>query len=126
MQKIFSSMMAAIGTQLKQSVKSFHSFTENLLLPTIQTRYGRTDTQSVFTFIVEAVDAVDGGTLVVAAEEEKVLRVLDLVGKQQGNRLQGLLASVHVVPQEQVVGIRGEPAVLEEPQQIIVLPMDVA
>lgn len=32
-QKIFSSMMAAIGRQLKQSVKVFHSFMLNLRLP---------------------------------------------------------------------------------------------
>lgn len=32
-QKIFSSMMAAIGRQLKQSVKVFQSFMLNLRLP---------------------------------------------------------------------------------------------
>ena len=32
-----------------------------------------------FALVVEAVDAVDGGALVVAAEDEEVLRVLDLV-----------------------------------------------
>jgi len=32
-QKIFSSIMAAIGRQLKQSVKVFHSFMLYLLLP---------------------------------------------------------------------------------------------
>lgn len=39
------------------------------------------------TFIVEAVDAVDGSTLVVASEDEKVLWVLDLVCQQQTDRL---------------------------------------
>ena len=31
-------------------------------------------------FVVKAIDTVDGGALVVPAEDEKVLRVLDLVG----------------------------------------------
>lgn len=77
------------------------------------------------TLIVEAVDAVDGGTLVVAPEQEEVLGVFDLVRQQQTDGLQRLLPSVHVVAQEQVVGLRGEAAVLKEPQQICVLSMDV-
>jgi hypothetical protein len=47
--------------------------------------------------VVEAVDAVHGGHLVVAAEEEQVLRVPQLVGEQQARRLDALLAAVHVV-----------------------------
>ena len=42
------------------------------------------------TFVVEAVDAVDAGALVVAAQQEKVLGVFDLVGQQQANGLQRL------------------------------------
>lgn len=41
--------------------------------------------------IVEAVDAVDAGALVVAPEEEEVLGVLDLVGQHQADGLQRLL-----------------------------------
>lgn len=67
------------------------------------------------TLVVEAVDAVDGGTLVVAPEQEEVLGVFDLVGQQQADGLQGLLPPVHVVAQEQVVCLWGKAAVLEEP-----------
>ena len=77
------------------------------------------------TLIVEAVDSVDGGTLVVAPEQEEVLRILDLVGQQQADGLQGLLPSVYVVAQEQVVALRRKAPVLEEPKQVVVLPVDV-
>lgn len=49
------------------------------------------------------VDAIDAGALMVAAQQEEVLRVLDLVGQQQAYRLQGLLAAIDIVAQEQVV-----------------------
>lgn len=52
------------------------------------------------TLVVEAVDAVDGGTLVVAPEQEEVLGVFDLVRQQQADGLQRLLPSVHVVAKE--------------------------
>ena len=61
----------------------------------------------------------------VAPEQEEVLGVFDLVGQQQADGLQGLLAPVHVVPQEQVVGFWGEASVLKQPQQVCVLPVDV-
>lgn len=38
------------------------------------------DGESPLALVVEAVDAVDAGTFVVATENEKVLWVLDLVG----------------------------------------------
>mmetsp|Transcript_41627 Transcript_41627/g.61077 ORF Transcript_41627/g.61077 Transcript_41627/m.61077 type:complete len:264 (+) Transcript_41627:174-965(+) len=76
--------------------------------------------------VVEAVDAVDGGAFVVAAQEEEVLRVLDLVGQEQADGLQALAPAVDVVAEEQVVGLRREAAVLEQTQQVVVLSVDVA
>lgn len=38
------------------------------------------DTMSTLALVIEAIDSVDGGTLVVTSEEEKVLWVLYLVG----------------------------------------------
>jgi len=52
------------------------------------------------TLVVEAVDAVDGRTLVVATQQEEVLRVLDLVCEQQAHALEAVLAPIHVVPVE--------------------------
>ncbi len=78
------------------------------------------------TLIVEAVDAVDGGTLVVSPQQEEVLRVFDLVGQQETDGLQRLLPSVHIVTQEQVVALRRVSSVLEESEQVVVLPVDIA
>lgn len=62
----------------------------------------------------------------VATEEEKVLRVLDLVGQEETDRLQRLLTPVDIVAQEEVVGLGGKAAVLEETEEVIVLAVDVA
>ena len=78
------------------------------------------------TLVVEAVNAVDAGAFVVAPEDEKVLRVLDLVGKEEADRLHALLASVDVVAQEQVVRLGREAAILEQAQQVVVLAVNVA
>jgi hypothetical protein len=45
------------------------------------------DVVSAFALIVEAVYAVDGSALVIASEDEKVFRVLDLICQQQANGL---------------------------------------
>ena len=83
------------------------------------------DAEAALALVVEAVDAVDGGALVVAPEEEEVVRVPDLVRQQQADGLDALLAAVHVVAQEQVVGRRRQAAVLEQPQEVRELPVDV-
>ena len=77
------------------------------------------------TFIIKPVYPVDTGTFVISAQDEKVLRVLDLVCQQQTDRLQRLLSSIDVVTEEEVVGFRRETTVLEETEQIIVLAMDI-
>lgn len=69
--------------------------------------------------------SVDAGALVVSSEQEKVLRVFDLVGKQQADGLQRLLSSVDVIAQKEVVRLWGKAAVLEQTQQIIILSVDV-
>jgi hypothetical protein len=81
---------------------------------------------SALALVIEAIDSVDGSTLVVATEDEEVLGVLDLVCQQQADGLEGLLATVDVVAEEEVVGLGGEAAVLEESQQVVVLAVDVA
>lgn len=81
--------------------------------------------ESALAFVVEAVDTVDTGTLVVAAKNEEVLRVLDFVRKQQAYRFQALLTAVHIVTKEKVVGLRWEAAILEQAEQVVVLTMDI-
>jgi len=46
------------------------------------------DIVPTLTFVIEAVDTVDGSTFMVAAQDEKVFRILDLVGEEQTNCLQ--------------------------------------
>ena len=75
--------------------------------------------------VVEAVHLGDLSRLVVAAEDEKVLGVFDLVGEEEADGFERLLASVDVVAEEEVVGFGRETAVLEQAQQVVVLSVDV-
>ena len=75
--------------------------------------------------IIEAVDAVDAGALVISAKNEKVLGILDLVCEEQADGLERLLASVDIVAEEKVVGFRWEATILEQAQEIVVLPVNV-
>jgi hypothetical protein len=83
------------------------------------------DVVSSFALVVEAVDAVDGRALVVAAQDEEILGVLDLVCEQQADCLQRLFASVYIVAKEEIICFWWKAAIFEETQQIIVLTMDV-
>jgi len=83
------------------------------------------DIVSSLAFVVETINTVDGGALVVSSQEEEVLRVLYLVSQEKANGLKTLLASVHVVTEEQVVGIRRETAILKQSKQVIVLTMNI-
>ena len=62
----------------------------------------------------------------VAPQNEEVLGVLDLVGQEQADGLERLLAAIYVVAEEEVVGLGREAAVLEEAEQVIILPVDIA
>lgn len=79
------------------------------------------DAESALALVVEAVDSVDRGTLVVSSEKEKVFWEFYLVGQQEAYGLHALFSSVHVVSQEEVVGIRRKPTVLEQSQQVWIL-----
>mmetsp|Transcript_54924 Transcript_54924/g.158939 ORF Transcript_54924/g.158939 Transcript_54924/m.158939 type:complete len:202 (+) Transcript_54924:408-1013(+) len=76
--------------------------------------------------VVEAVDPGDRRALVVSSKQEEVLGELDLVSEEQGDGLQALFAAVDVVPQEDVVALRREVPVLEDPEQVVILTMDIA
>lgn len=58
------------------------------------------------TFIVKAINAIDAGTLVIAPQQEEVLRILDFVRQQQADRLQRLFAAIDVITEEQVIALR--------------------
>lgn len=61
----------------------------------------------------------------VAPEQEKVFRVLNLVGEEEADALDGFLAPVDIVPQKQIVDVAGEAALLEDLEQVVVLAMDI-
>lgn len=61
----------------------------------------------------------------VPPEQEEIFWVFDLVGEQQTDGFQRLLPSVHIIAQEEIIGFRREASILEEPQQICVLPMNI-
>jgi hypothetical protein len=64
--------------------------------------------------IVESIDSVDGGALVVSSEEEEVLRVLDLISEEETDCFQALFASIDIITKEEIIGIGWEATVLKE------------
>jgi hypothetical protein len=83
------------------------------------------DSEASFALVVKAINPIDGGTLVVSAQDEEIFGVLDLVRQQQTDGLETLLATVHVIAQKDVIGLGWEATVFKETQQIVVLPVDV-
>ena len=79
-----------------------------------------------FALIVEPIDSVNLGALVVSSEQEEVLRVLHLVAEKEADALNRLLSTVNVISKEEVVGFRWETAILENPQKVVILSMDIA
>ena len=71
------------------------------------------DGVAALAFVVETIDTVDLTALVVASQEEEVLLELDFVGKEQNDGLKRVLAAIDIVAEEQVVGLRWEPTILE-------------
>ena len=69
--------------------------------------------QHQLTLIIKPVHPIDTRTLMVPPQNEKVLRVLDLVRQQQTNRLERLLAPIDIVPQKEVIRLGRETAVFE-------------
>lgn len=81
--------------------------------------------RTTHTFVIETVNSVDAGALVVATEDEEVFGVLDLVCQQETDGLQRLFTTIDVIAQEQIVGFWGEASILEQTEQVIVLAVDI-
>lgn len=75
--------------------------------------------------IVETVDSGDVGALVVPPQKEEVLRVFELVAKEEEDSLEGLLAAIDIVAEEEIVGVGRETAHLEHADQVGVLAVDI-
>lgn len=61
----------------------------------------------------------------ISPQQEEVLWIFDFVGQEEADGLQGLLPPVHIVTQKQVVALWREASIFKQPQQVIVLPVDV-
>jgi len=83
------------------------------------------DVVASLALVVETVNTVDGRALVVAAQNEEVLGVLDLVGQQKADGLERLLATVDVVTEEEVVGLGREATVFEKTEKVVVLAVNI-
>ena len=66
------------------------------------------------TFVVKSINPVNAGTLMIAPQQEEVFRVLDLVSQQKADGLQGLLPSINIIAQKQIIALRWETAIFEE------------
>jgi hypothetical protein len=94
-------------------------------IETVSESLPQLDVIATLALIVKSVNTINGCALVVATEEEEVLRVLDLVGQEEAHGLEGLLATINVITQEEIVGIGRETAIFEKSEQIVVLPVHI-
>jgi len=84
----------------------------------VREHFPQLDAVPPLALIVESVNTVDGGTFVVATQEEEVLGVFDLVGEGTYGTLNALLSSVDVVAEEEVVGLGRKATILEEAEHV--------
>ena len=61
----------------------------------------------------------------VTSKDEKVVWILDLVGKKQANSLERLLSTINVVSQEQIIASWWKSPVFKKPEKIVVLAVNV-
>ncbi len=61
----------------------------------------------------------------VATQDEEVFRVFDLVCEQKADGLQRLLASVDIIPQEEIVCLGRKAAVFKQTEQVIILTVNI-
>lgn len=94
--KIFSSMIAAIGRQLKQSVNVFHSLMLYRRLPVkreesyeakgkLRGRNGSRKGKEARTLVIKPVDPIDTSTFMISTQDEEVFGIFDLVGKEEAD-----------------------------------------
>ena len=83
------------------------------------------DVVSSLAFVVESIDTIDGGALVVTSEQEEVLWILDLVGEEKADGFETLFTSINIITEEQVIGLWRETAILEQSQEIVVLTVNI-
>ena len=71
------------------------------------------DSVSIFALLEEAVDAGDGGGLVVTSEDVDFIGVFGFEGKEEAYCFDTLTASIDVIAQKEVTAVGGHAAILE-------------
>lgn len=93
---------------------------------TIGKRLPQLDPKATLALVIKSVDAIDRRTLVIAAEDEEIFGVFNLVREEEADCLEGLFATVDVVPQKDVVRLGGEAAIFKETEEVVVLAVDIS
>ena len=75
--------------------------------------------------VIKPVCSVDRFALVITAQKEKILGVFYLKRKQQADSCDRKMPSVHIVPQEKVVGVWWVTATVEMVQEVLKLAVNV-
>lgn len=117
MHKILSSMRAATGRQLKQSMKVFQSLMLYRLLPEIIVK---------FTFVIKSVNSIDWRAFVIASQKKKVPWILNFISQKKANSFKWVFSSIDIITQKEVVALRREFAVIKQSQKVWVLAMNIA
>jgi len=120
------SLSLSFSLSLSLSLSLVNDGRNRQTIETVCERLPQFDVVSSLAFVIEAVDTVDGGTLMVSPENEEVLRIFNLVSEEEADGLEAVFAPVHVVPQEQVIRFRWESPVFEQSEQVIVLSVNVS
>ena len=81
---------------------------------------------SPLALIIKAIYATNGSTFMVTPEKEEALWVLDLVCQEQAYGFYALLATINVVPKEQIICLWGVSSTLEKPKKISILTMNIS
>jgi hypothetical protein len=81
------------------------------------------DAEPAPAFIIEPINSINTSALVITSKDEKVFRILDLVGEQKADDLEGLLSPVDIITKEQIVGLGGESSIFKQSKKIRVLAM---
>ena len=77
--------------------------------------------------VVKAIHSIDVGAFVISTQEEDMVRVFHLVGHQQAEGFDALLAAVHVVAHVKVFAVRRSSAHnIVHSKQVVVLPVKVS
>jgi hypothetical protein len=81
---------------------------------------------STLALIVESVNSVNLGAFVVTSQEEEVLLVFNLVGKEKDNNFETSFSAVNVVSQKEVVSFGWESSIFKKTEKIGELSVDIS